>query len=108
MNELVQRLSTGDHRVEVTIRPERTIERLKQCIDRGYVHIKFTETRGGTELGVRLDNDLSDVRDADFVGGDGQIKLAGNLKLNFVPVRCVAEIDLKTFAGKGHLEVLPS
>lgn len=107
MDELVSRLSTGDHSVEITIRPERTLERLKQCIDRGYVHIKFTETRGGTELGVRLEKDRSNTEGADFAEGKGQITLCGTLKLNYVPVRCVAQIDLGTFGGKGHLEVMP-
>jgi hypothetical protein len=107
MDELVSRLSTGEHSVEITIRPERTAERLKQCIDRGYVHIKFTETRGGTELGVRLEKERSNIEGADFAEGSGQITLCGTLKLNYVPVRCVAQIDVKTFAGKGHLEVLP-
>ena len=107
MDDLVNRLATGDHRVEVTIRPERTVQKLKQCIDRGYVHIKFTETRGGTELGVRLEKERSDIEHADFVAGSGQIKLCGTLKLNYVPVRCVAQIDLTTFVGQGHLEIMP-
>ena len=50
MDELVARLSAGDHPVEASLRPEKTIKALKECIDRGYVHIKFTETEGGTEL----------------------------------------------------------
>lgn len=39
---------------------------LKESIDRGYVLIKFTNTRGGTELGVRLDDAASDLSHADF------------------------------------------
>ena len=48
MNDLVQRLSEGQHPIEVTVRPERTIQAFKECLDRDYVHVKFTATRGGT------------------------------------------------------------
>ena len=51
MDELVQRLSQGDHRV-VASRVDGSAEELKASIDRGYVLIKFTETKGRTELGV--------------------------------------------------------
>jgi len=105
MDELVQRLSQGEQPVEVTIRPERTGPRLKECIDRGYVHVKFTETRGGTELGVRIDASASDFTQADFEHGTGVVRIVGDLKLNYVPVRCIARIDLGTFQGKGRLEV---
>ena len=52
---LVERLSQGSHRVEASLRPDKTVQLLKECIDRGYVHIRFPDTRGGTELGVRLE-----------------------------------------------------
>ena len=66
MNELVERLSQGDHPVEASLRPARTAEALKERIDLGYVHVKFTDTRGGTELGYRLDQDATDVDQASF------------------------------------------
>jgi uncharacterized protein YbdZ (MbtH family) len=103
-NDLVQRLSTGEHPVEVTLRPERTTQALKECIERGYVHIKFTNTQGGTELGVRLDKNASDFGKADFAGQRGNVRLIGGLTLDYVPVRCIADIDLSTLSGKGHLE----
>lgn len=105
MNDLVQRLSTGDHRVEVSIRPERTLTALRQCLDRGYVHIRFTDTRGGTELGVPVDRERS-MLVADFDSGKGQITIAGELTLDFVKVRCIAAVDLESFSGRGRLEVL--
>src|ERR671918_1510682 len=84
VDELVARLSAGDHHVEASLRPEKTVKALKECIDRGYVHIKFTETKGGTELGVRLDPTLSDVSRANFADKSGQIKVVGNLTLDYV------------------------
>jgi len=104
MNELVKRLSEGDHPVEASLRPERTVQALKERIDRGYVHIKFTNTNGGTELGVRLDPEATDLSKADFDNQTGKVHLVGGLTLNYVKVRCIADIELKTLAGKGHLE----
>ncbi|MBE9170816.1 MbtH domain protein [Pleurocapsales cyanobacterium LEGE 06147] len=106
MNELVQRLSEGDHPVEASLRPDKTATALKERIDLGYVHIKFTGTRGGTELSVQLDRDACDLTRADFDHQSGSVHLVGELVLNYVKVRCVADIDLATLEGKGHLEPL--
>ena len=51
MDELVARLADGDHPVVVG-GPAPSLEQLQQSIDRGYVPIKFTDTQGGTELGL--------------------------------------------------------
>jgi len=104
MNELVHRLSEGEHPVEASLRPEKTATALKESIDRGYVHIKFTDTRGGTDLGVRLDREASNFNEADFEHQTGKVQLVGNLTLNYVKVRCIADIDLATLEGKGYLE----
>lgn len=108
MDELVAHLSDGDHRVEAGLRPEKTVKALKECIDRGYVHIKFTETKGSTELGVKLDRQASDLSKADFDTETGNIHLVGDLTLNYVKVQCIADIDLKTLQGKGCLVPLES
>src|ERR1700754_4108339 len=42
---LVDRLCEGNHPVEAGLRPERTAKLFKEAIDRGYVHIKFTQTK---------------------------------------------------------------
>jgi hypothetical protein len=104
MSELVERLSQNDHRVEITLRPEKTVKAFKECLDRGYVHVKFTETRGGTELGVRLDRQLTDLSRADFESETGQAKVVGSLTLDYVNVTCVADIDLPELSGRGRLE----
>jgi uncharacterized protein YbdZ (MbtH family) len=101
---LVDRLSTGDHRVEVSQRPEPSVKAFKDAIDNGYVRIKFTETQGGTELGFKVDKDASNVADANFEEGTGKVRVVGGLTLDYVKVRCIAEIDLKTLEGVGHLE----
>ena len=78
---LVDRLCTGSHPVEAS----------------GYVFVRFTDTRGGTELGIRLDS-------ADFTSTNGQVQLAGTLNLDFEDLRCSARIDLTTLTGEGRLE----
>jgi uncharacterized protein YbdZ (MbtH family) len=100
---LVERLCEGDHPVEVGLRPEKTIKLFKEAIDRNYVHVKFTKTRGGTELGVRLERDACDFSRADFENGTGTVHVEGGLTLDYVKVKCIADIDLSTLEGRGRL-----
>jgi|SRR5205807_304657 len=106
MNDLISRLSRGDHPVEVSLRPEKTVEGFKAAIDRGYVHIRFTSTRGGTDLGFKIDESLSDLSGANFEAKTGRVKICGDLTLDYEKVRCVADLDLGTLEGTGHLELL--
>lgn len=101
MNELVQRLSEGSHKLAAD--RYKTAADLKERIDRGFVLVKFTGTRGGTELGMQLDPAETRTDGADFVAGTGRVRLVGELTLNYVKVRCVADLDLATLAGEGHL-----
>src|ERR1044071_2674114 len=101
---LVDKLCEGEHAVEASLRPESTVKLFKGALDRGYVHIKFTDTRGGTELGVKLDREACDFRQADFESGRGMGHIEGRLILDYVSVRCIADIDLATLGGKGRLE----
>jgi Core binding factor beta subunit len=103
MNELVQRLSSEKHPVVVRL-SEKTAAAFKERIELGYVHIQFTHTQGGTELGVRLDREACNFTQADFDRQTGTAQLVGGLILNSVSVRCIADIDLATLEGIGHLE----
>jgi hypothetical protein len=106
VNDLVKRLSEGSHAVEVSLRPERTLKLFKEQLDRGHVLVKFTETRGGTELGVPLDKSRSDLTQANFETETGKVRVCGELTLDYVPVRVVADIELPAMRGQGHLEIL--
>jgi len=106
VNELVQKL-TQEQPIIASLRPTPTLEQLKAQVERKYVLIKFTETRGGTELGIRLDPERSDVSKADFEKGTGSIHVVGELVLDYVPVRFHGDIHLETLAGTGRLEILP-
>jgi uncharacterized protein YbdZ (MbtH family) len=102
-DDLVKRLSEGAHPVVASLRPEKTIKAFKERIDLGYVHLRFVDTRGGTELGVRLDSAALDLSSADFENQTGFVHLEGGLTLNYQKVRCIADIDLQTLAGTGYL-----
>lgn len=103
MNELVQRLSEGGHPVVVGGSQPSLAELQKRIIDMKYVFIKFTNTRGGTDLGVRVDTQATDISQAHFETATGNAHIEGTLILNYVNVRCVADIDLATLSGYGHL-----
>jgi Core binding factor beta subunit len=104
VNELVQKL-TQEQRIIASLRPEPKLEYLKAAVDRGYVLIKFTETRGGTELGIRMIPELSKTTEADFENGKGTLWLSGDLTLDYVPVRFHGHIDLESLEGTGRLEI---
>jgi hypothetical protein len=113
MNELTERLSI-DQPVAVG-GPDPSAEELRKRIEEiGHVFVKFTETRGGTDLGIRLDRDASDTSAADFEKGAGKVHVEGTIILNDDPVRCIADFDLATLKGTGHLvlvdesELLPA
>jgi hypothetical protein len=78
---------------------------LKESIASGHVRIKFTDTRGGTELGVAIDRSRSDLRAIEGDNGSSEIRVVGDLTLDYVQVSCVARIDLATLEGEGHLEL---
>jgi hypothetical protein len=103
MNELVQRLSERTQEVEASLNPNPSAAALKERIDLGFIHIKFTETQGGTVLGVKLDPAAVDLSRADFNTSSGTVRLEGSLTLNYEKVRCQAEIDLATLKGTGIL-----
>ncbi len=106
MDELVQRLTTGDHPVTVG-GPKPSLEEFQRRIEEmGYVFIKFTGTRGGTDLGVRVDKQTTNLSQAYFEQRTGVAHVEGTLTLNYVKVRCVADIDMETLNGTGHLVAL--
>ena len=106
MNELVQRLAKGDHPVVVGGSQSSLGELKRRIEEMGYVFIKFTDTKGGTDLGVRVDRDATRADGADFDRGVGRVHIEGTLTLNYVPVCCVADIDLATLEGTGHLVIV--
>jgi hypothetical protein len=105
MSELVQRLSK-EQPIEMSLRPEPTIAALKAALDRGYVYARFPNTRGGTELGIRLDPLASNLTGANLDEPNGNVKIVGELTFDYVRVRFEGVIDVSTFKGTGRLEIL--
>ncbi len=104
MNELVERLATGLH--PIVAERSASPKELKEQIDRGFVLLKFPNTRGGTELGSQLDMQQTRLDGADFEAGTGTVHLVGNLTLNYDKVQLVADIDLASLKGTGNLVLI--
>ena len=105
INELVKRLSEGKHEVVIGHRNE-PYEEIKERIEDGYIHIRFTKTRGGTELGINVDLNSTNVKDLDFTKGEGLLHIEGTTNLNYNTVRLIADIDLVSRKGEGYLKVV--
>lgn len=105
INELVQRLSEGKHEVVIGHRNE-PYEEIKERIEDGYIHIKFTQTRGGTELGINVDLNSTNVKDLDFTKGEGLLHIEGTTNLNYNAVRLIADIDLVSRKVEGYLKIV--
>ena len=107
MDDLVERLSKKQS-IDFESRTD-TLEEVKERLtEMKFVFITFTETKGGTELGIDVDIDLTDIKNADFDKGAGVISVVGTCILNYQKVRCIAEVDLSTKKGTGYLEPLDS
>jgi len=106
LDNLVERLSQGNHRVTIGGPQPTLTEFRKRVEDMGYVFIKFPDTRGGTDLGVRVDKSATDLSHARFDQQAGVAHVDGTLVLNYVKVRCIADISLETLEGTGHLVAL--
>lgn len=104
VESLVDRLCKGDHPVEISLRPTPSAKAFKEAIDSGYVRVKFTGTKGGTELGIQVKTEACDLEGAGFESATGRAKVVGDLTLDYTRVRCIADIDLQSLAGQGRLE----
>lgn len=106
MDRLVKQLSEGKHSVVFEPRTEKYDELKERLVDMKYVFVKFIDTMGETELGINIDDRLTNLKNANFENGTGNIHVVGTCELNYHKVRCVAEIDLKTKNGVAYLELL--
>ena len=105
INELVERLSEGKHEVVIGHRDE-PYEEIKERIEDGYIHIKFTQTKGGTELGINVDLNSTNMQDLDFTQGEGLLHIEGTTNLNYNAVKLIANIDLASRKGEGYLQII--
>lgn len=103
MNKLVQHLTERKHPVVLGGSKTSLGEFEGRIKNIGYVFLKFPGTQGGTDLGVQIDKDRTDLNLANFEQGTGSVHLEGTLVLDYTRVRCVADIDLTTLIGSGQL-----
>jgi hypothetical protein len=103
MNELIRRLAEPQ---KVRVENVSGSSELKAGIERGVISIRFTETRGGTCLSVKLDPRRSELGSADFTNGAGTVRLVGTLVLDFNEIELTAEVDLSTLEGLGHVRIV--
>jgi len=101
MNELVDKLAKGQH--PVAAERSTCASELREQIAKEFVLLKFTNTQGGTELGSQLDMEQTSLGEADFEKCTGIVHLVGDLTLDYDKVQLIADIDLATLKGTGHL-----
>lgn len=106
MNELIERLSIGKHPVVFEVRSKGMQEIKHRLIELKFVFVKFTSTRGGTELGINVEDNFTCLNNANLEEGIGNIHIVGWCTLNYHKVRCVADIDLASMEGTGYLELV--
>jgi hypothetical protein len=107
MDSLVKRLSIGTHPIAFESRTTDFSE-IKERLDHGFVFVTFTGTRGGTELGINVEPKLSNFEAANFEAQKGSLRIIGTCEIDYQKVRCIAEVDLSTKQGIGHLELIES
>lgn len=100
VDDLVRRLGE-EQPIEVSLRPEPTVQRVREAFDRGRVYVRFSRT--GTELGIPVDRAASDASGCDFTVGRGVLRLAGRIVLNYNRVEFQGQIDLGKMTGTGAL-----
>jgi uncharacterized protein YbdZ (MbtH family) len=106
---IVARLSGGNHPVELSLSTSHDLTGLRSAVRQGYLLLRFTGTRGGTELSIRIDPELSDLSALSDEDPRGKIHVAGDVTVDFQPARCRAWIDLPSLTASGHLEpVVPA
>jgi hypothetical protein len=102
MTDLPHRLSQSN--MKVTFRPRRGDARTELTEAVGRKYVRFTEMQDGTGPGFQLDEARPDLAGTRWERGEGTLRLAGDLKLDGVPLRVVAGIDLASVEGVGRLE----
>jgi hypothetical protein len=105
MSPLVEKLSNGLHEVEFETRIN-DLSEVEDRIRNGFVYVKFVNTKGGTELGIKVDPKDINFDAVDFKAGAGTLHVEGTCTLDYEKVKCIADIDLATRSGRGYLKVI--
>lgn len=91
----------------VTVKPtNRNFQEFKESLARHYVHLTFTDTRGGTTVAVRLIPEKVNVEGENILQETGTVHFEGSFILDYSRMKCIAAINLKTFEGVCQVEVI--
>jgi hypothetical protein len=97
VEDLVTRLCRGRHSVSVERYKNATA--FREAIEKGFVLVRFTQTRGGTEVGFRIDREQSRTDPATSTA----TRLVGRFTLDGSRVECTVDIEGDQLEGMGHL-----
>ncbi len=105
VSDLVKMLSEGKHEITIGHNGD-SLEDIKKRINDGFVHINFINTKGGTEIGIKVDLKNTKLSNQDISNDANLMHIEGTANLNYSEVRCIADIDLISKKGQGFLVVL--
>ncbi|MBT4880039.1 MAG: hypothetical protein HON43_03595 [Alphaproteobacteria bacterium] len=100
---LVDRLATKAQKVIIGYRNE-SLEELRENFKNSYLHLKFPDTRGETELGIDLLIDECDFSALESGKTEGNLIIKGTTILDSQPILCSANVDLKSRTGTSTVE----
>lgn len=101
---LVEKLINTKHSVVIGYRNESDVE-LAESLKDHYIHIKFSNTQGETELGISIDPNLSNIDEFLDHPNQGIFHIAGRTILDSEPILCTAQIDKKTRKGTADVQL---
>lgn len=103
MDTLVAFLISKQQPVRVVLKPEETLEEFVACMERKFVNLLFTDTKGGTEIGITI---TETSLKADEIHNSAEIfTLQGECSLNFEKIKVKVDLALKDFTGSAEVTV---
>jgi len=106
MDKLLHFLSQGDHPVKVILKPKETLDEFISCMERGFLNVLFSDTQGGTEVGIVISQSSLEYGDIDQ--STQNISIQGECGLNFNKIKISMELSLTDYTGLAQVRILES
>ncbi|MBP3325579.1 MAG: hypothetical protein J6L77_04060 [Coprococcus sp.] len=103
MDTLVTFLISKQQPVRAVLKPDETLDEFVACMKRKFVNLVFTDTKGNTEIGIKIAE--SSVKAEEIDDSTETIILRGECGLNFEKIKVKVELSLKDFAGFAEITV---
>lgn len=97
MDTLVAFLMSKQQPVKAVLKPDETLDEFVACMNRKFVNLVFTDTKGSTEIGITLTE--STLKADEIDDSTETIILQGKCGLNFEKIKVKVELSLKDFTG---------